>query len=83
MPNIQIKLDADGEYPECKELGEVSSIGLLAHGMKSGKGSVVVEITFPDGRKIYGQTSVDLLHSAASAVHARDEMNRQQKARGH
>lgn len=83
MIPLSIKLDADGAYPEAKELGNVTSVGLLHHGTVSGKGSVVVEIVTPDGSKVYGQTTLALFHMAAAAMKARDEVNQQAASASH
>lgn len=76
MIPLSVKLDSDGAYPDAKELGAVTSMGLLSNGTISGQGAVMVEITAPDGTKHYGQTTVNLLKMASSAIVTRDEMNR-------
>lgn len=83
MPMLSVNLEADGKYPDCTQLGDVTSVGLLRQGMQSGAGSVIVEIKLPDGTKHYGQTSLALLCNAAAAMKTRDDMNQQAVSQSH
>lgn len=75
MPGLKLILNGDGAFPDLQpaDLGEVSAIARLPGGMASGKSSVCIEITLPDGRKVHGQTSQALLDNAARCFAARDE----------
>ncbi|MBX3605346.1 MAG: hypothetical protein KF788_08745 [Piscinibacter sp.] len=75
MTTLRIILDGDGAFPEAKpeRFGLATAIGRLPAGMQSGKSSVVIELTMPDGTKAYGQTSLAMLAMAVQAMQARDE----------
>lgn len=72
MIPLNIVLDAQGAYPDITELGAVSSIGRLPNGTVSGKSTVLIEVTTPDGKKVYGQTTLVLMESAIRACSAAD-----------
>jgi hypothetical protein len=50
--------------------GELSDIGLLRHGTKSGKAVVAVVVTLADGRQVIGQTTWALLRTAYAGLAA-------------
>ena len=73
MNQLDIILNCEGKFPQAKQLDTVTAIGRLPRGMVSGKSSVTVEITAPNGDKTYGQMSLEMLNAAVSAMNARDD----------
>lgn len=57
-------------WPECKDrpFGTITKIGRLPRGMTSGRSTVTVELTLPDGTKVYGQQSLRNMHLAMRAL---------------
>jgi len=74
MPQLDLILNAEGEFPNMKALGDITKIGRLPKGMASRKSSVVIEVTQKDGTVSYGETSLALLAAAVRAFMARDEV---------
>jgi len=50
--------------------GELTDIGLLRHGTTSGKATVSMLVTLPDGSQVFAQTTWALFHTAAVALAA-------------
>lgn len=75
MTALHIVLDGDRAFPEAtpESFGVATAMARLPGGMASGKSSVCIELTLPDGRKAYGQTSLDMLQLAVRAFAAREE----------
>lgn len=55
-----------------KGLGNIDRIGRLPRGMQSGKSSIGILVTMPDGSQVMAQTSMDLFQMAASALRVAD-----------
>lgn len=53
------------------------SVGLLKHGMQSGKSSVSFMFELPDGTVVFAETSLALFQAAARAFVAADEQSHQ------
>ena len=51
-------------------LGKVTRIGRLPAGMQSGKSTIAIVITTPDGKQFIGETSMALFLAAARAMKA-------------
>lgn len=75
MTYLRIVLEGDGAFPDCDPLkiGTATTIARFAGGMGSGKSSVTIELTLPDGSKALGQTSLAMLEAAVRAFKLRDE----------
>lgn len=77
MTHMRIHIDGDGCWPDLDlggkdiDAGEVTSIACLPNGMSSGKPSVSVLLTLPDGRRVLAQTSLALLLTACGAFVAK------------
>lgn len=75
--NCVLDATADGnpfvEAARAHDLGTVTDVGRIAEGMASGKTSVVIQLTMPDGSKRVGQTSLALLRTVVQALDARDK----------
>lgn len=54
-------------------LGEVTKAARLAGGMESGGSAVVFEIKLPNGRLVYGRTSLRMLAAAVLGFTSADE----------
>lgn len=74
MTALTVIIEGDGAFPDMKpqQLGVATAISRLAGGMTSGKSSVCIELTLPDGTKAYGETSLATLHMAARVFVQRD-----------
>ena len=80
MIALNVKLDDrdGGLFPELADLnvhpGQLSNfthIGVLPHGMVSGKPSICIGVQLPDGKYVFAQTSLDALRAAMVAINAR------------
>jgi len=74
MPGLKIILEGEGSLQGLREHiveGVVTHVIALGDGMASGKPSVGIVIQMPDGRAVFGQTSMVLFLSAADAFRAR------------
>ncbi len=75
MPNMNIVMDAEGmmkgkPLPDYHVTNTIT-VGALAAGMTSGKPSVAILLTLPDGKTVFAETSMALFHAAARAFAAR------------
>lgn len=70
---MSIYVDAEQDFgldptrPQIHD-AEFNCIGLLRHGMTSGKAAVIVVVNLPDGTQVVAQTSWALFHMAAVAL---------------
>jgi hypothetical protein len=79
MLGLIIKLNGDAAWPDLRgkpfiQLGDGSKpieVTTLEEGMKSGRPSVAIRLTLPDGRAVIAETSARLFCSAARAIMAR------------
>jgi hypothetical protein len=76
MIPLALIMDGDGAFPEATSLGAVTAIARLSLGCQSGASSVCIEITSADGKKYYGQTTLNLLNQAVRAFNIREEMEK-------
>jgi hypothetical protein len=80
MPMLTIHVNGEGCWPDLPvavgqdgprwQQTEDLSIAALAHGMQSGKTSVMIRMNLPDGSVALGETSLALLLAAARAFEA-------------
>ncbi len=73
---MKIILDGDGCWPDLAiknyvEAQEGMEVALLKGGMASGKPSVAIRLTLPDGQVVIAQTTARLFCSAGRAFMAR------------
>lgn len=87
MPSLDVILEGDNCWPDLNQKkadgklislmgNDIPVIGIarLAHGMHSGKSSVVIRIDLPNGQTIMTETSLALFCQAADLMRIRDEM---------
>lgn len=72
---LSIHMDGDNAWPDLKETGftegHFSAVAILDGGMTSGKPSVALRITLPDGRTVIAQTTARLFCMAGRAFVAK------------
>ena len=75
MISLTINLDGEGAFadvPRDKFVeGTLHRVAALGDGMTSGKPSVAFLIALPDGRQVFGETSLAMLLTVADAFRAR------------
>ena len=83
MPQLDLKLDGDGCWPDiltAHETGRlinatgndtVVGLALLQGGMASGEASVTIRLDLPDGRVVIAETSFALLENAVNCMRIR------------
>lgn len=80
MTHLDITLDLSlHPWADCrhlKQLGTVARIGRLPGGTDSGKSTVTVLVTMPDGKQVMAQTTMALFLAAAQALRGADERGR-------
>ena len=70
-PNIE-----SNPWPELKDqpFGKITKIGRLPRGTTSGKSTVTLVITLPDGKIVAGETTLVLMQNAITVLTAADQV---------
>ena len=72
MTGLSIHTDVERDFPldhsRMVAEGQLTAVGLLRHGTTSGKATVSMVITLPDGSQVFAQTTWALFNTAARAL---------------